>query len=328
MDNNPVEFRPGGFPIPRQVSNPMRGRARLLLAGVLVVVALIVVSSSATVVQTGTAGVLKRLGRVTGEILDPGLHFIVPFTDGVIVYNTKDIVYEVGPTDKQANSHADYLDFPVDSTTRDGQEVVLAYSIRFHIVREETVRIANELGDEAAAVEKVIKFHSRVIARQVVRNYPASDLYTGDVAVVQLDIEDQLRPLFQAKGLYLDAFGIREINFSADYINAIEQKQIEAENVITEQHRAEQAEYRKQAVITEAQGEAEAIRLRGEALRDNPDIVQLEFVNAIRDPNSSVRLIVVPIDSVLPILNLGSEVTAALQEQPAAEAPPSGQVGQ
>lgn len=315
---------PGGYQVYRQGQNVVRGRGRWLVAIVLVILVLIIASSAATVVQTGTVGVVKRLGRVTGAVLDPGLHFIVPFTDTVIIYNTKDIVYEVGPVEKQASSRADYLDFPVDSTTRDGQEVVLSYSIRFHIVREETTRIANELGDEAAAVEKVVKFHSRVIARQVPRNYPASDLYTGDVAKVQQDIEEQLRPLFQAKGLYLDAFGLREIAFSPDYIRAIEQKQIEREKVITEQHRAEQAEYRKQAVITEAQGEAEAIRLRGEALRENPDIVQLEFVNAIRDPNSSVRLIVVPSGSVLPILNLDSALSgASLLAEPTA-APSSG----
>ena len=294
----------GGYIPYRENQAPLRGRGRLIAVVIVLLAALIVVSASAIVVEVGTVGVVKRLGRVTGAVLDPGLHFLIPFTDSVIVYNTKDIVYETGPAEKQGSSRADYLDFPVDSTTQDGQQVVISYSIRFHILREETVRVAQELGDEAAVVEKVIKFHSRVIARQVPRNYSASALYTGDVAKVQQDIEDQLRPVFDAKGLFLDAFGIREITFSPEYISAIEQKQIEREKVITEQHRAEQATFRKQATITEAEGEAEAIRLRGEALSENPDIVQLEFVNAIRDPNSSVRLIVVPSNSVLPILNL------------------------
>ena len=73
----------------------------------------------------------------------------------------------------------------------------------------------------------------------VPRNYKASDLYTGDVAKVQQAIEDDLRPMFEAKGLSLEAFGIREITFSQDYIQAVGQKQIEGEKVITEQHRAE-----------------------------------------------------------------------------------------
>jgi regulator of protease activity HflC (stomatin/prohibitin superfamily) len=300
----------GNFQVYKQGGTVIRGRSRLL--GVIAIVALLlaVVGASVRTIQAGTVGVVKRLGRVSGEVLDPGLHFIVPFTDSVIVYNTKDIVYEVAPADKHAGSHADYVDFPVDSTTQDGQQVIMSYSIRFRIIREQTVRIANELGDEAAVVEKVIKFHSRVVARQVPRNFKASELYTGDVAKAQLAIEEELRPLFQEKGLSLEAFGIREITFSPDYIQAVEQKQIEREKVMTEQHRAEQAEYRKQAVITEAQGAAEAIRLKGEALKDNPNIVQLEFVNAIRDPNSAVKLMVIPSGSVLPILDLGSQAAA------------------
>jgi len=297
----------GGFQVFQQKNQPdTKGRNRLLQIGLVILVLFVLLSAAATVVEVGTVGVVKRLGRVTGKVLDPGLHFVVPFTDSIIVYNTKDIVYETSTVEKQSGSNADYIDYPVDSTTNDGQQVLISYSIRFHILRDETTRIANQLGDESAAVEKIVKFHSRVIARQVPRNYRASDLYTGDVARVQQDIENELRPLFEAQGLSLDAFGIREIAFSDDYVRAVEEKQIEQERVITEQNRARQAEFIKQAVVTEAEGEAEAIRLRALALAENPDIIQLEFVNAIRDPDSSVKLIVVPSDSVLPILNLDS----------------------
>jgi len=291
----------------------LQGKRWLLTAIALVLVAFFVVSSSVRIVDVGTVGIVKRLGRVTGTILDPGMHFVMPFVDTVITYNTKDIIYEVASPEKQATSHADYLDYPLETTTQDGQQITMSFTVRFRINREETVRIAQTLGDESDAVEKVVKFHSRIVARQVPRTYPASELYTGNVTLAQQEIEDQLRPMFAAKGLDLDAFGIREIVFSQEYISAIEQKQIERERVITEQHRAEQAKFRKEATITEAEGEAEAIRLRGEALRENPDIVQLEFVNAIRDPDSSVRLIVVPSESVLPILNLSDVASVDIQ---------------
>jgi regulator of protease activity HflC (stomatin/prohibitin superfamily) len=305
------------FQVYRGGAGALRGRTRLIAWAAVAIVLLVVISASATIIEVGTVGVVKRLGRVTGAILDPGLHFIVPFTDSVIIYNTKDIVYETAPAEKHATSRADYIDFPVDSTTQDGQQVLISYSIRFHIVREETTRIARELGDEAAAVEKVVKFHSRVIARQVPRNYRASDLYTGDVAKVQQEIEEELRPLFLAKGLYLDAFGIREIAFSEEYVRAVEEKQIEQERVITEQNRAKQAEYRKQALITQAQGEAEAIRLRAQALSENPDIIRLEFVDALKNPQSAVKVIVVPGEAVLPILSLDSALSSSSPAAPA-----------
>lgn len=295
-------FGEGRARMPRVFSSRL-----LLLLPVVFVVVMAFFSSIATI-DAGTVGVVKRFGRVTGQVLDPGFHLILPFIDQVLIYNTKDIIYETTPVEKQAASKADYVDYPVDTTTEDGQQVNISYSIRFRVKRSEAPRIAQELGDEAAVVEKVVKFHSRVLCRQIPRRYKASELYTGDVTVVQNEIVQQIRPLFEDKGLELDSLGIREITFSSDYVDAIEQKQIEKEKVTTEQYRAEQAKYRKEATITEAEGEAEAITIKGEALRKNPDMVQLEFVKSLRDPESKVKVMVIPGEGVLPLLYLGTTV--------------------
>lgn len=276
-----------------------------ILLALVAFVVIIGLSSSITIINAGSVGVVKSFGRVTGVVLSPGFHLIIPIADRVMVYNTKDIIYETAPIEKQTGSNADYIDFPVDTTTEDGQQIDLSYSIRFRIDRSEAPRVAQELGDEVAIVEKVVKFHSRILARQVPRSYKASDLYTGDISVVQEAIADELRPLFQEKGLVLDSFGIREITFSPAYVDAIEQKQIEKERVVTEQYRAEQATFRKLATITEAEGEAQAISIKGEALRENPDMVQLEFVRSLRDPESKVKVMIIPGDAVLPLISLG-----------------------
>jgi len=273
-----------------------------------VVVALIALFSAGRVVDAGTVRVVKRFGRVTGRILDPGLNWITPFIDSTVEYNTKDIVYETAPPEKHAISEADYKDFPVDTTTEDGQQIDLSYSIRWRVERSRAPWIAQQIGDEEALAERVVKFHSRILARQIPRGYKASEIYTGDITVVQEDIAGELRPLFEEKGLVLDSFGIREISFSDDYIDAIEEKQIEKERVTTEAYKAEQAKYRKDATITEAEGEAESIRIKGQALKENPDMVQLEFVRSLRDPESKVKVIVIPSEGVLPLLNLGTVV--------------------
>jgi prohibitin 2 len=286
-----------------------KGITRLSRIAALVLAALLILSlfsGAARTIDAGTVGVVKQFGRVTGRVLDPGFNWVIPLVQQVVIYNTKDVVYETGPADKQSASRADYIDYPVDTTTQDGQQVDLSFSIRFRVERAEAPRIAQELGTEQDVVEKVVKFHSRILCRQIPRSYEASDLYTGDITAVEIEIIRQLRPLFEDKGLVLDSFGIREIGFSPDYIDAIEQKQIEKERVTTEQYRAEQAEKRKQAVITEAEGEAEAIRIKGEALRDNPDMVQLEFVRSLRDPESKVKVMVIPSEGVLPLLDLGA----------------------
>jgi regulator of protease activity HflC (stomatin/prohibitin superfamily) len=94
-------------------------------------------------------------------------------------------------------------------------------------------------------------------------------LYTGNIDVVADEISEHLAPIFEENGLTLDEFGIRAIQFSDEYINAIEQKQIEAENVKTEEFKAQQEEFKKEALITRAEGEAAAQKLQETTLTDN-----------------------------------------------------------
>jgi regulator of protease activity HflC (stomatin/prohibitin superfamily) len=109
-------------------------------------------------------------------------------------------------------------------------------------------------------------------------------------------------------------------------VQAIERKQIEAENVTTEQNRAEQAKWKAQAAIEESKGqaqatienakgnaerikllaaaEAESIKLKGEALKAYPEVIQLEFVDSLSNPDGNVTWGIIPQDSVLPFLNV------------------------
>jgi regulator of protease activity HflC (stomatin/prohibitin superfamily) len=313
----------------------------VIVVGIILVFAFVVFTSSYTQVDFGKVGMVTRFGRITGQIMQPGLNWKVPFVDRVIIYRTQEIVYI---TEEQAGQDAykvgTYLDYPTDTTTADGQQISVKYSVRFRIDATKITRIANEIGDEEALVDKVVKFHTRILARNIPKEYEALDLYTGKIQAVQMEFEDQLRPLLAEKGVILEAFGLRQIEFQEDYVQAIEQKQIEAENVQTEQNRAEQAKWQAQSVIEAAKGEAqatienargdaeeikllaqgnaekitliaeaeaEAIRLKGEILKRYPEIIQLEFVNALKDPDSNVSWGIMPQEGIMPFLDITPE---------------------
>jgi len=306
----------------KQKKVPLPSCSVLAIAGV-VFLALILASSSYVQIRYGTVGVVTRFGAVTGRVMHPGLNWKIPLIEGVVRYRTQEIIYQ---TVGEGESQADYSDFPTDTTTADGQQIVLKYSIRFRIDPERVSWIANNIGDERDVVEKVVKFHSRILARNIPKEYAALDLYTGNIQAVQDQFEEQLTPLFAEKGIVLDSFGLRKIEFTEDYRQAVEQKQIEAENVITEQHKAEQAIYRAQAQVERAKGEAqstierakgdaekvkllaeaeaEAIRIKGEALAKYPSIIQLQFVESLSDPQGRVTWGIMPPGSFVPFLNL------------------------
>jgi regulator of protease activity HflC (stomatin/prohibitin superfamily) len=313
----------------------------VVIVGILLFITFIVFASSYTQIDFGKVGMVTRFGRITGRIMQPGLNWKAPFVDRVIIYRTQEIVYI---TEEQAGEDVykvgTYLDFPTATTTADGQQITVKYSVRFRIDATKITRIANEIGDEEALVDKVIKFHTRILARNIPKEYEALDLYTGKIQEVQTEFEEQLRPLLAEKGVILEAFGLRQIEFQEDYVQAIEQKQIEAENVQTEQNRAEQAKWRAQSAIEAAKGEAqatienargdaeeikllaqgnaekikliaeaeaEAIRLKGEILKRYPEIIQLEFINSLKDPDSNVSWGIMPQAGLMPFLNITPE---------------------
>jgi regulator of protease activity HflC (stomatin/prohibitin superfamily) len=273
---------------------------------------------------------VTRFGRITGRIMQPGLNWKAPFVDRVVIYRTQEMVYVTeempGGADQRTGT---YQDYPTDTTTADGQQITVKYSVRFRIDPVKIEKIANEIGNEEQVVDKVVKFHTRILARNIPKEYAALDLYTGNIQQVQVQFEEQLRPLLNEKGVLLEAFGLRKIDFQEDYVQAIEQKQIEAENVTTERNRAEQAKWRAQSAIEEAKGqaqatienargnaekvkliaaaEAESIRLKGESLKLYPDVIQLEFVVSLSNPDGNVAWGILPQDSVMPFLNVPTE---------------------
>ena len=87
-----------------------------------------------------------------------------------------------------------YQDYPTDTTTADGQQISVKYSIRFRIDPTKITQIANEIGNEEQVVDKVVKFHTRILARNIPKEYEALDLYTGNIQQVQEEFEAQLAP--------------------------------------------------------------------------------------------------------------------------------------
>jgi regulator of protease activity HflC (stomatin/prohibitin superfamily) len=241
-----------------------RGRGNFRTAAVVgLVIALLVfvgvaMMDSFTQVEAGSVAVVKQFGRVMG-VFNPGLNWKLPFIQQTVIYRTQEIIYETSEDPKTSN--ADYKDLEVDTATADGQQIRARYTVRFRIDPVKVADIVNNLGTEAEAVEKVVKANSRVHVRNILKQHIASDLYSGNVEKAQEDIRVRLDTEFAKEGVQLAFFGLRSIHFEDDYRKAVEQKQIEKENITTKENLAKQAEYEKQRTITQAQAEAERQKL-------------------------------------------------------------------
>jgi len=231
------------------------------IAGLIVAAAILVLAAimgSFTQVEAGSVAVVKQFGRVVG-VFQPGLNWKLPFIQETVRYRTQEILYETSEDPTQSN--ADYRDVEVDTATSDGQQILARYTVRFRIDGAKAADIVNNLGTEEEVVEKVVKANSRVHARNILKQFPASDLYSGNVERAQSEISRRLAEDFSKEGLELIFFGLRSIQFTEAYRNAVEQKQIEKENIATKENLAKQAEFEKNRTVTQAQAEAERQKL-------------------------------------------------------------------
>jgi len=256
---------------------------KIIIAAVVLIVFLILVFNSFVVVQAGNVKVLTQFGRTTGVIFEPGLHVKIPFIQNVVNYSTRQVTYET--SDSPEASRANYTDYSVDTTSSDGQQKW----------------VYNNIGDMDSVVEKVVKTETRSLARNIPKKYSAAQLYSEQVFVVQKEIGESLRPIFEENGIILDEFLLRKIDFTQEYFSVLEEKQIAEERIVVERNILEQEKIKKEQEIVRAEAEAKQIEIKGEALKSYPQIIQLEFIQKL-SPNISWGIL--PEEGIVPFLDL------------------------
>jgi regulator of protease activity HflC (stomatin/prohibitin superfamily) len=266
---------------------------------VVLVILLVIVgfaTQSVVVIEAGTVGVVKRLGAVKQE-LAPGLHFIVPVLEHVVVFPTLKKTYEASDTPQE--SQADYPDVIVSALTADGQQIHVGITARFMIQPGKAAWILQNLGSEREFVEKVVKTEIRGSGRRVPTRFAAYDLYTKKSYEAQQALFDEIAPKFKDNGLILDEIILRNITFTEEYARTLEEKQIALENISTEKNKLEQEKIRKEQKIVTAEGDAKSIEIRQAALRSDPTIIQWEFVQKLA-PNITWGILP---QGVIPMIN-------------------------
>lgn len=254
-----------------------KARKVLPIAGGVILV-LFLLSSMVVQIEAGEVGVIKRFGKVTGGSLEPGLHFVIPVSDRVLVYNTKQTVYETG--DNPQSSNADYTDVAVNTMTNDGQRITVRFTVKFHIDNTKVGWIAQNIGDANAVVEKVVKATARSEGRNIPKLFSAEDLYSDKVYDAQAEFAKRVAPAFEKNGVVLDEFLLRDIGFDEDLADALERKQIALEDQITASRIVDVKSAEASQTIATAKGEAQANIERGRGEAERIRLVNTQLANA------------------------------------------------
>ena len=265
---------------------------------IIAVIVFLIILDGLVSVPPGHVGIIYDRGRgVLAKELPEGLHLKIPFwqVSYLMDVRTQEYTMSVAP-----GEGAIYSDDSMTAPTADGQTVEVDATVLFHPDRTKAAELFQSVGPDY--IQKIVRTVSRSQIRAVIAKYSAIDVYAIKRDEAEIKINEVIRELFAEKDIILERVLLRHIAFSPQYAQAIEEKQVAKQRTQKAEYQRLEAEKLKEKKIIEAQAEAEAIRLKGETLRRNPEVIQFEFVQKMAD---DINWGILP-DNILPLLNLGN----------------------
>lgn len=274
-------------------------QAKLSSSAIIAVVIGLLIFDGFTLIPAGHSGVIFDNGRgILEKEFPEGLHLKVPIWQKVYLMDMRTQEYTMSAT--KGEGAYKMSDDSIKARSRDGQIVYIDATILYHIEPNQAHYIRQNIGNNTEYQSKIVRPKSREILRDAVSKYDALDLVSDKRAEVVKVMNETLTSNFVKNKIVLEDVILRNVAFSEEFANAIEQKQVQFQKIKIAEYQKQEAKELKEKKIIEAQADAESISLKGDSLRKNPEVIQFEFVQKLA-PN--INWGILP-DGITPILNI------------------------
>ena len=242
-----------------------------------IVVLFLVLPNIVILVGAGQRAVV--FNRVTGiekRVLEEGIQLVIPFIQEASIYNVREISYIFSDKPERSQRGAFIMGGSINTLTSDGQNISVEVTARARPDFKELWWLHQNLGNDnyESYVEKIITPVVRSLVREVIAGYTVSAIYSEDRRVIADSISKSLETNLAKYKIVLTEFLLDEVTFSDAYQSTIEEKQKARIELDTKDNIIIEEENKRDAVITKAQGEAEAINLKVNALLSNPSYIK------------------------------------------------------
>lgn len=225
----------------------------IIPSAIIAVLLLITVLSSIAVVPAGSTGVVTTFGKVSDTVMQEGLNFKVPFVQNVAIISNKIQKQEVEAA----------------AVSKDLQTVSSNIAVNYRVGLQSSANIYKNIGSDYETIVLLPAVQESM--KSVSAKYTAEELITKRAQVGE-EIKKTLEEKVNEYGIMIEKFNIVNFDFSQEFNQAIEAKQVAEQNLIktkTEQEQAivvAEAEAKKKVIA--AQAEADAISKKAKAQAD------------------------------------------------------------
>lgn len=236
-----------------------KGIARLVGVGILIFVVVLMASSGTYVVQPGHRGVQVTMGKVSPQFKPEGFGLKAPLITAILPVSIRQQTAE-----EKAEAYSSDL-----------QQVVYRLRILYRIPEASVVKLFKEfLGTPfdsliAPRVQEAIKEVTALqSAEQVVKN--REQIKTRSLELARKKVGEIL---------VIEDIVIEDITLTVELERAIEAKMVQEQEAAKSKFVQQRAQIEADTAVIKAKGEAESIRIRGEALRKSPTYLDLQVVD-------------------------------------------------
>lgn len=206
------------------------------------------------IVNAGERGIVKQFGNVQENVLDEGLHIKVPIRDQIVIMDVRTQKYEIDAT----------------AASNDMQITKTTVAVNYHLVPSGINNIYQLVGLDyefkiiAPAIQEVVK--------AATANFKAEELITQRPLVKEA-IESSLKRQMLERGIIIETVYITSFDFSSEFNAAIEAKVRAQQMALQAENDLLRIKVEAKQKITQAEAEAESIRIIQEQLSMSPQYV-------------------------------------------------------
>lgn len=255
---------------------------KLVVIGVLVVIALTIFFGLFTIIAPGERGVVVRLGSIN-RVLDSGFHLKMPLVERaekVTVQTQKEQV-------------------ETDSASQDLQTVKAVVAINYNVSPDKVSELFMNIGTDYKY--RIIDPAIQEAVKAATAKYTAEQLITQR-PLVKEDILASLKSILSAKDITVSDVSITNFDFSPSFNQAIEAKVTAEQQALQSKNLLEQKKYEADQIVVTATANAQAIKIQAEAItqQGGANYVQLK---AIERWDGKLPAQMIP-SATVPFLNL------------------------
>lgn len=231
--------------------------SKIIVFSVIGLFLIITIFCSFTTIKSGEVGLKTRFGKIVNTSLNEGINFKIPYIERIVKVNIK----------------VQKVELKTESSSKDLQTIKTKLAINYRVSNDKAVSLYKTVG--SSYEETILQPAIQESIKAIMSQYTAEQTIT-----LRNEVSDKCLQEIQTRvekyGIVIDEFNIIDLDFSEAYNQAIEEKQVAEQKVLTAQQELEKTKIEAEKKVVEARATKEANELLNQTLSD--EVLLKQFI--------------------------------------------------